>query len=306
MNKWKDVASATRYKISRAPLFIRNHDDAPKYTVHENLRVRRIIEGVELPGGGPHTLLFAGYNTCPPGKASLNHWHHNEELWYIDKGTGWWYDAFQEPRPIKGGTFIYVPPDAPHEFAAADEAISVWCVGSQILERSMPRFWSSHFEHAEKVTQTPAGFLDDTLEEVLGYTIRPLNAIPCEIVHTDDVEVDIVDDGVLERTIMGTGLSGRKGPIKVIDIVLFTFNTLLPGSTLKEHWHYYEEFLYVVNGKGVLSDGREKKEVQTGDTIYVAPNVPHGLSALEKMEVLSLGARLPDGRPDMETRYFRL
>ena len=56
----------------------------------------------------------------------------------------------------------------------------------------------------------------------------------------------------------------------------FTFE---PGKSYPLHHHKYVEAVYILSGKGCLFTGKERIEVEPGDTIYTASEEPHSLEA---------------------------
>ena len=61
------------------------------------------------------------------------------------------------------------------------------------------------------------------------------------------------------------------------------------GSVGAVHSHPHEQIGYVVKGAfEVEQEGQEKRIVRTGDTYYMAPNVAHGVVALEDSVLLDI------------------
>lgn len=61
------------------------------------------------------------------------------------------------------------------------------------------------------------------------------------------------------------------------------------GAIGAKHSHPHEQIGYIASGKLIYQeDGSEDKELQTGDTYYVSPNVVHGIQVLEDTVLLDI------------------
>ena len=61
------------------------------------------------------------------------------------------------------------------------------------------------------------------------------------------------------------------------------------GAVGAKHSHPHEQIGYIVSGRLIYQeDGQEDKELHTGDTYYVAPNVVHGVQILEDTKLLDV------------------
>lgn len=61
------------------------------------------------------------------------------------------------------------------------------------------------------------------------------------------------------------------------------------GSIGALHSHPHEQIGYVISGSLIYKeDGQEDKIISAGDTYYVAPNVEHGVVALEETMLLDV------------------
>ena len=54
------------------------------------------------------------------------------------------------------------------------------------------------------------------------------------------------------------------------------------GDTMEPHVHNFEEFYYVLYGRGEMDIDGEKKEVIPGDLIRIPPNLVHSINTLGK------------------------
>lgn len=61
------------------------------------------------------------------------------------------------------------------------------------------------------------------------------------------------------------------------------------GAVGAKHSHPHEQIGYIASGKLIYQeDGSEDKELQSGDTYYVSPNVVHGIQVLEDTVLLDI------------------
>ncbi len=69
--------------------------------------------------------------------------------------------------------------------------------------------------------------------------------------------------------------------------LMFTTFNFEKGSTVPVHSHPHEQLTYIVKGKVLFKRGDEEFVLEEGDSIYCAPNEPHGvLEALEESQLL--------------------
>ena len=52
------------------------------------------------------------------------------------------------------------------------------------------------------------------------------------------------------------------------------------GGYVDPHSHPTHEFYYVLNGRGTMIIGDEKREIRQGDLVYIPPDVVHSLRPL--------------------------
>lgn len=53
------------------------------------------------------------------------------------------------------------------------------------------------------------------------------------------------------------------------------------GSVGATHMHPHEQVTYIISGRFRFTNGDETREVGAGDSLYFAPDVPHGTECLE-------------------------
>lgn len=62
--------------------------------------------------------------------------------------------------------------------------------------------------------------------------------------------------------------------------------TLEPGSKMPAHQHPQEQIVHVLSGGMKLIVDGTAHEMKTGDSFYLATNVPHGVETIEETRVL--------------------
>lgn len=89
-----------------------------------------------------------------------------------------------------------------------------------------------------------------------------------------------VENKQLEPTIMAPGVSrkvlGRGGSLMMVEV------NFEKGRALPKHSHHHEQVSYIVQGSFEFDLDGEKRTVKAGDSVYMAPNVEHGVLALEE------------------------
>jgi quercetin dioxygenase-like cupin family protein len=62
--------------------------------------------------------------------------------------------------------------------------------------------------------------------------------------------------------------------------------TLEPGSKMPAHQHPQEQIVHILSGRMKLIVDGKPHEMTTGDSYYLASNVPHGVETIEETRVL--------------------
>jgi len=62
--------------------------------------------------------------------------------------------------------------------------------------------------------------------------------------------------------------------------------TLEPGSKMPAHQHPQEQIVHILSGRMKLIVDGKPHEMTTGDSYYLASNVPHGVETTEETRVL--------------------
>jgi quercetin dioxygenase-like cupin family protein len=58
------------------------------------------------------------------------------------------------------------------------------------------------------------------------------------------------------------------------------------GSVMPEHKHPQEQIMHIIAGRMKVNVGGVSHQLRTGESFYLASNVPHGVETLEKTTVL--------------------
>ena len=58
------------------------------------------------------------------------------------------------------------------------------------------------------------------------------------------------------------------------------------GSRMPEHTHSQEQIVHILSGRMKLIVNGESHELKTGDSFYLASNIPHGVETIEETRVL--------------------
>ena len=63
---------------------------------------------------------------------------------------------------------------------------------------------------------------------------------------------------------------------------------LAAGTPVPEHCHVHQQVTYVISGRLRAEVGGETREIGPGDSLFLAENVPHALTALEDSLALDI------------------
>jgi mannose-6-phosphate isomerase-like protein (cupin superfamily) len=86
----------------------------------------------------------------------------------------------------------------------------------------------------------------------------------------------------------------KQGIIKLFDMpsknLMFLMAKFASGEGLDLHSHDppIEEIYFILEGKALVVVGEEKKEIISGTSVYIPPGKKHGISNVEKKELLVL------------------
>jgi quercetin dioxygenase-like cupin family protein len=90
------------------------------------------------------------------------------------------------------------------------------------------------------------------------------------------------------EVIGSTSYSAGTGPVhrgRAIEVSRLTFDK---GRGADVHQHPEEQVMYVLSGRLRVTCGDETYEVEPGEATYNPSNVPHGVTALDDVVVLSV------------------
>jgi quercetin dioxygenase-like cupin family protein len=72
------------------------------------------------------------------------------------------------------------------------------------------------------------------------------------------------------------------------DNLMLTEHTLEKGAVLPDHKHAHEQLVYLLKGEISLEMGGERLNMKAGDSLVIASNVSHKVTALSKSLALDI------------------
>ncbi len=93
-------------------------------------------------------------------------------------------------------------------------------------------------------------------------------------VKNNSLEPTVCGEGVT-RKILGTG-----GTMMMVEV------TFKKGSVGTVHTHPHEQVSYISKGSFEFNLDGDKQVIKTGDSVYIPPNIPHGVTALEEDSII--------------------
>src|SRR5581483_1297339 len=75
------------------------------------------------------------------------------------------------------------------------------------------------------------------------------------------------------------------------------FVGLIPPGRAPDHYHLYEEVIYVLDGEGTLEIGGERAPLRPGSCVHLPPTLVHCLANNGDTELRVLGVFRPAGSP---------
>src|SRR5512144_1078717 len=72
------------------------------------------------------------------------------------------------------------------------------------------------------------------------------------------------------------------------DNLMLTEHTLEKGAVLPDHKHAHEQLVYLLKGEISLEMGGERLNMKAGDSLVIASNVSHKVTALTKSLALDI------------------
>jgi quercetin dioxygenase-like cupin family protein len=104
----------------------------------------------------------------------------------------------------------------------------------------------------------------------------------------------VVDLGAVEK---GTATSGREFLLGPSCRSATQFVGLVPPGRAPDHFHPYDEVIYVLEGEGYLEIGGERAPLRAGSCIHLPARLVHCLANTGQAELRLLGVFRPAGSP---------
>ena len=96
------------------------------------------------------------------------------------------------------------------------------------------------------------------------------------LIHYEDTKAVEMLPGVVRRTMT----AGER--------MMLILVTIAKGSVVPSHTHPHEQTGYLVSGRMEFKLGKEKVEMEAGDSWLVPPDVPHEVKALEDCTIIDV------------------
>jgi len=104
----------------------------------------------------------------------------------------------------------------------------------------------------------------------------------------------VVDCDEVEK---GTATAGRQFVLGAPCASATQFIGLIPSGRAPDHFHYYDEVIYVLEGEGYLDISGEQEPVRPGTCIHLPKTLVHSLANTGDAEMRVLGVFRPAGSP---------
>lgn len=116
------------------------------------------------------------------------------------------------------------------------------------------------------------------------------------LVHEPDTSAGlaVVDCDAVEK---GTATAGRQFVLGAPCASATQFIGLIPPGRAPDHFHYYDEVIYVLEGEGHLDIGGEQAPIRPGTCIHLPKTLVHSLANTGTSEMRVLGVFRPAGSP---------
>jgi quercetin dioxygenase-like cupin family protein len=116
------------------------------------------------------------------------------------------------------------------------------------------------------------------------------------LVHEPDPSegAAVVDCDEVEK---GTATAGRQFVLGAPCASATQFVGLIPSGRAPDHFHYYDEVIYVLEGEGYLDISGEQAPVGPGTCIHLPKTLVHSLANTGDAEMRVLGVFRPAGSP---------
>ena len=116
------------------------------------------------------------------------------------------------------------------------------------------------------------------------------------LVHEPDqtAEPSVVDMAAVDK---GTATAGRAFVLGPPCASATQFIGLIPVGRAPDHYHLYDEVIYVLEGEGYLEIGGERAPIRAGTCIHLPRTLVHCLANTGASEMRVLGVFRPAGSP---------
>jgi mannose-6-phosphate isomerase-like protein (cupin superfamily) len=104
----------------------------------------------------------------------------------------------------------------------------------------------------------------------------------------------VVDCGEVEK---GTATAGRQFVLGAACPSATQFIGLIPPGRAPDHFHYYDEVIYVLEGEGYLDISGDQAPIGPGTCIHLPKTLVHSLANTGESEMRVLGVFRPAGSP---------
>lgn len=104
----------------------------------------------------------------------------------------------------------------------------------------------------------------------------------------------VVDCDEVEK---GTATAGRQFVLGAPCASATQFIGLIPPGRAPDHFHYYDEVIYVLEGEGYLDVSGEQAPIRAGTCIHLPKTLVHSLANTGESELRVLGVFRPAGSP---------
>ena len=104
----------------------------------------------------------------------------------------------------------------------------------------------------------------------------------------------VVDCDEVEK---GTATAGREFVLGAPCASATQFIGLIPPGRAPDHFHYYDEVIYVLEGEGYLDISGEQAPIRPGTCIHLPKTLVHSLANTGDAEMRVLGVFRPAGSP---------
>ncbi len=104
----------------------------------------------------------------------------------------------------------------------------------------------------------------------------------------------VVDCNEVEK---GTATAGRQFVLGAPCASATQFIGLIPPGRAPDHFHYYDEVIYVLEGEGYLDISGEQAPIRPGTCIHLPKTLVHSLANTGESEMRVLGVFRPAGSP---------